>query len=162
MANIKNTCCFYTENCYGVYILCLLWLWFLQGVEISQLGSAYWLNKCRWWRCLSFLSTFRRNGRGDGEPRNGGSPRETEASAETQRALPLQTAGVSACDTHKVTAKSFVDIENMLLSAVGVRVFSSSRPDSLSLAHTCESHTYRLPLVLLMFWPNGIPSTEQR
>lgn len=54
--------------------------------------------------CLSFL-TFRRNGRGDGEPRNGGSPRETEASAETQRALPLQTAGVSARDTHQVTYK---------------------------------------------------------
>lgn len=46
--------------------------------------------------------TPRGAGGGDGESRDGRPPRETEAPAQTQRALPVPAAGVFTCHTHQV------------------------------------------------------------
>lgn len=55
--------------------------------------------------CLTFCPLFlppRGAGGGDGKSRDGRPPRETEAPAPTQRALPVPPAGVFTCHAHQV------------------------------------------------------------
>lgn len=56
---------------------------------------------CCMFDLLHFL-TPRGAGGGDGEPRDGGPPRETETPAQAQRALPVSPTGVFTCHTHQV------------------------------------------------------------
>ena len=58
--------------------------------------------------CLTFCPLFlppRGAGGGDGKSRDGRPPRETEAPAPTQRALPVPPAGVFTCHAHQVNSR---------------------------------------------------------
>lgn len=91
--------------------------------------------------CLTFapFSPPRGAGGGDGESRDGGSPRETETPAQTPRALPVPPTGVFTCHTHQVHCCAGIIPLNDLFQFVSSFYFSFS--NSLSFPQEFWTHT---------------------